>query len=153
MQTSYTPLQQGIQLAIGNTTAIGTRGKTEAELNEVSYIPYANSMGILMYFKVCYMPDMTHAMSVVSRFMGNLGKTHSESVKWPIRYLKVATKRDLKFQRRHYDEEDLLVGFLDTDYAANLDTRKSLTVYVFSLYGTTISWKSSYQSEVALSPT
>lgn len=42
---------------------------------------------------------------------------------------------------------------MDSDYAGNIDTRKSLSGYVFTLYGTAVSWKSTLQSVVALSTT
>lgn len=38
--------------------------------------------------------------------------------------------------------KDLLVGFVDADYASNLDNRKSQSGYVLTLFGTSISWKS-----------
>lgn len=44
-------------------------------------------------------------------------------------------------------------GFVDSDYAGNLDTRKSLTGFVFTFFGTSISWKTILQSVVALSTT
>lgn len=36
-------------------------------------------------------------------------------------------------------------------HVANIDSRKSQTGFVFTLHGTTISWKSSHQPIVALS--
>lgn len=44
------------------------------------------------------------------------------------------------------------MGYVDADYSGNVDTRKSLSSYVFTLFGTAISWKSTLQS-VALSTT
>jgi len=40
---------------------------------------------------------------------------------------------------------------MQIDFVGNVDTRKSLTGYVFTLYGTAISWKASQQSVVVLS--
>ncbi|XP_073121589.1 uncharacterized protein [Henckelia pumila] len=58
---------------------------------------------------------------------------------------------------RHVLSEDNdsqpLVGFVDSDYARNLDIRKSLTRLVFTTFGTAISWKSVLQSVVDLSTT
>jgi len=45
-------------------------------------IPYASSIGSLMYVMVCTRPDIGHAVGVVSRFMSNPGKAHWEAVKW-----------------------------------------------------------------------
>ena len=44
-------------------------------------------------------------------------------------------------------------GFVDSDFAADLDKRRSITGYVFILNGGAVSWKASLQSVVALSTT
>ena len=46
-----------------------------------------------------------------------------------------------------------LQGFVDADYVGNIDTRKSLTGYVFTVFGRAISWKANLQLVVALSTT
>ncbi|XP_073126397.1 uncharacterized protein [Henckelia pumila] len=61
-------------------------------------------------------------------------------------------KLGLKFEKQQ-DGIDPVVGYVDSNFAGNLDTRKSLTGYVFTFYGTTITWKSNLQSVVALSTT
>ena len=50
-------------------------------------VPYANAVGCLMYLMMCTRPDISHAVSVVSRFMANPGKEHWNAVKWIFRYL------------------------------------------------------------------
>ena len=47
----------------------------------------------------------------------------------------------------------MVEGFMHSDYAGSLDTRKSLTGYVFTIYGGPISWKTNLQPIVALSTT
>jgi hypothetical protein len=49
-------------------------------------------------------------------------------------------------------EVDLPVN-VDSDYAGDLDTRHSISDYIFSLCGSAVSWKASLQSVVALSTT
>jgi ATP-binding cassette subfamily B (MDR/TAP) protein 1 len=44
--------------------------------------PYSSVVGSLMYAMVCSRPDLYHALSVVSRYMGNLGKEHWKLVQW-----------------------------------------------------------------------
>nr|GEV80080.1 hypothetical protein [Tanacetum cinerariifolium] len=46
-----------------------------------------------------------------------------------------------------------LVGYVDSDYAGDLDKRRSLTGYVFTIGGCAVSWKASLQTIVALSTT
>lgn len=47
----------------------------------------------------------------------------------------------------------MMLGYVDADYATNIDTRKSLTGFVFTLFAADVSWKTSHQSVVALSTT
>jgi hypothetical protein len=46
-----------------------------------------------------------------------------------------------------------VVGYVDADYAGDLDDRRSTTGYVFTLAGGPICWKSMIQSTVAMSTT
>ncbi|KAL9258959.1 Retrovirus-related Pol polyprotein from transposon TNT 1-94-like protein [Drosera capensis] len=48
------------------------------------------------------------------------------------------------------DSECLVAGYSDSDYAADLDTRRSLTGYVFTLGSSIMSWKATLQPSVAL---
>ena len=46
-----------------------------------------------------------------------------------------------------------VVGYADSDYAGDLDERRSLSGYIFTIGGRAISWRASLQSIVALSTT
>ncbi|PAL11902.1 hypothetical protein B8W92_11625, partial [Moraxella osloensis] len=46
-----------------------------------------------------------------------------------------------------------LVGYCDSDWAADKNDRKSVTGYVFMMAGAAITWKSKKQQTVALSST
>lgn len=69
-----------------------------------------------------------------------------------MRYVNGSLAKGLKFQK-NVEGSSSLVGYVDADFAANTDTRKSLTGYVFTLFGTAISWRSTHQYVVALSTT
>jgi len=58
-------------------------------------VPYASTIGSLMYAMVCTMPNIAHAMRVVSRYMSYPGKKHWMAVKWIIRYLRGTTYQAL----------------------------------------------------------
>jgi ribonuclease HI len=49
--------------------------------------------------------------------------------------------------------DSLVVGYVDSDYAGDLDKRRSTTGYVFTMAGGSVSWRSTLQSTVALSTT
>ena len=54
---------------------------------------------------------------------------------------------------KHESSMDNVVGFVDLDYIGCLDTRRSLTGYMFKFYGNTVSWKCNLQHVVSLSTT
>ena len=125
---------------------------TESEQTEMLKTPYASSVGCLMYAMVLTRPDLSYAVSLVSRFMSNPGKEHWRAVKWILRYLRGTTSYGLLYggERANYN---LVEGSVDSDYAGDLDNRRSLTGFLFTLNNCTISWKASLQSVVALSTT
>ena len=79
------------------------------------------------------------------------GREHWQAVKWILRYLKGTTDVGLIFDRAKMS--DSVVGYVDSDFAGDLDKRRSLTGYLFTLSGSVISWKATLQTTVALSTT
>ena len=73
-------------------------------------------------------------------------------MKWVLRYLNGSLKGSFKYTRAAQDE-DTLEGYVDACYAGNVDTIKSLSGFVFTPYGTAISWKANKKPMVALYPT
>uniref|UniRef100_A0A3Q7HAN8 Reverse transcriptase Ty1/copia-type domain-containing protein n=1 Tax=Solanum lycopersicum TaxID=4081 RepID=A0A3Q7HAN8_SOLLC len=51
------------------------------------------------------------------------------------------------------DTQCLVTGYSDSDYAGDVDTRRSMTCYVFTLGGSVVSWKATLQPTVTLSTT
>lgn len=51
------------------------------------------------------------------------------------------------------DDINKVIGFVDSYCAGCLDTRRSLTCYVYKLFGNTMSWKCNLQHLVSLSTT
>ncbi|WCJ18000.1 Transposon Ty1-LR1 Gag-Pol polyprotein [Euphorbia peplus] len=125
--------------------------KTDKEIEEMTKVPYASAVGCLMYAMVCTRPDLAHAVSQVCKYMSKPGKRHWEAVKWIFRYLRGTVGHGLMFGGQHGDP--LVEGYVDADYAGDLDNRRSTTGYVFTLGGGPICWRSTLQSTVALSTT
>jgi len=69
-----------------------------------------------------------------------------------LRYLKGYTNIGLCFDRET-NSDCKIAGYSDSDFAGDLDRRRSLTGYTFTLSGSVISWKATLQSTVALSTT
>ena len=48
----------------------------EAEMIEMSRVPYVSAVGSLMFTMICTRLDITQAVGAISRFMANPGKEH-----------------------------------------------------------------------------
>ena len=71
--------------------------KTDDDVQDMSKVSYASAVGCLMYAMVCTRPDMTQAVSVVSKFLLNPGRSHWDVVKWIFRYLRGTIDYDIMF--------------------------------------------------------
>ncbi|XP_031258987.1 secreted RxLR effector protein 161-like [Pistacia vera] len=125
--------------------------KTEAEMIKMNDVPYASVIGSIMYAMISTRHDLSFAISMLSRFMSNPGSEHWTALKWVLRYLNSSLSVGLKYSKRTTMLD--LVGFVDSNFAGDKDTRKSTTAYYFTLGGNCISWKSQLQPIVALSST
>ncbi|KAJ4705817.1 Retrovirus-related Pol polyprotein from transposon TNT 1-94 [Melia azedarach] len=124
--------------------------KSVEEKEYMSRVPYASAVGSLMYAMVCSRPNLAQSVSVVSRFMGEPGKEHWQAVKRIFRYLKGTFDVGLIYGG---DTQCLVTGFSDSDYAGDVDSRRSMTGYVFTLGSSVVSWKTTLQPTVTLSTT
>ena len=116
----------------------------------MSHVPYASTVGSIMYVMVCTRLEISHAVSVVSRYMDHPEKIHWQAVKWILRHLRGTSHVGLVYDK-NFDISRGIVGYVDFDYVGDLDRRRSLTRYVFTLCGNVISWKATLQSTIALS--
>ncbi|KAH9753489.1 Integrase catalytic domain-containing protein [Citrus sinensis] len=124
--------------------------RSQEERDYMARVPYASAVGSLMYAMVCTRPDISQAVSMVSRYMHNPGKNQWLAVKWILRYLYGTVDVGLLFKK---DCGQQCVGYCDSDFAGDLDKRRSTTGYVFTLGGGPVSWRSILQSTIALSTT
>lgn len=108
---------------------------------------YQSAVGSLMYIMLGTRPDIAYAISVVSRYGSNPTDEHWKAVKRIFRYLKATLHMRLTFQ----GPIQSLIGYTDSDWAGDKDTRRSTSGYVFSLGSAPISWSSKRQPTVALS--
>lgn len=77
---------------------------------------------------------------------------HWQAAKWILRYVLGTVNLGLKFERCT-SVCDLVSGFVDSNYAGDLDKRRSTTGHVFTMAGGPMSWRCTLQLTVALSTT
>ena len=121
----------------------------EVERKEMSRVPYASAIRSLMFAMICTRPDITQAVRVVSRYMANPGGEHWKTVKRILIYIRGSSDVALCYGGSKFTVR----GYVDSDFAGDLDKRKSTTSYKFTLAGGAVSWVSKLQTVVALSIT
>ena len=131
----------------------------QSEKDAMSKHPYRQIIGSLRYLEQCTRPDISFALNRLSRYQVNPGLPHWNELKHLVRYVASTIKHGILFGKNGYPmhatlQHDLsgpLECFVDSDHAADKDTRRSCTSYVFFSRGGPISWRSRLQSSTAMS--
>jgi hypothetical protein len=87
-------------------------------------------------------PDIRHAVGVVNRYMENPGKEHWAAMKWVLRYLRGTSDYCITYN----GGRELVCGYVDSDFAGDLDKRRLTSGYIFTLASGAISWMSKLQN-------
>ena len=109
---------------------------------------YQSCVGSLLYLSIKTRPDICFAVNQVAKFCANPTKVYWLAVKRILRYLKGTVFLGL-FYSNEYNSN--LCGYADSDFAGDLNDRKSTSGYIFMLNNGVISWSSKKQTVVALS--
>ena len=121
---------------------------SDQEQDQMSRVPYASAIGSIMYAMICTRPDVSYALSMVSRYQENPGLSHWTAVKNILKYLRNTKEMLLVYG----GEQELKVrGYSDASFQTDRDDSKSQSGWVFTLNGGAVTWKSSKQDTVALS--
>lgn len=110
--------------------------------------PYREAIGSLLFAAQVTRPDINFPVILLSRFLINPQKSHWLGVKRIMRYLMGTLNMKLTYGGI---QQNTVVGFCDSDYAADIDDRKSTSGYVFVRNGAAISWQTKKQPTVAQS--
>ena len=91
-----------------------------------------------MYLSMSIRPDITFAINKANQYLEKLKKIHWDAVKRIFKYLKETTKHDIHFSTEPNNHE----AFSDADYAGDVETKKSTTVFILKLGDSVIAWES-----------
>ena len=127
-------------------------------------VDYRQAVGCLLWIANGTRPDISYAVSQVSRFLENPGPKHWQAVKRIIRYLVGTADMKIRYSKSVQDSQvtqgyfsgklpGTVAAYVDADYATCKETRRSVTGYIFLLAGGPVSWNSRKQPSVALSTT
>jgi hypothetical protein len=138
----------GRQVPMSPSTKL-TKDENSEPLDTAVY-PYATLVGSLMHLANCTRPDIAYAVGVLARFMSAPKMSHWLAAKGVLRYLCGTRDYGIFYSA---NSSSKLTGYTDSDFARDVDTRRSTAGYTFILANGAISWSSKRQATVATSTT
>ena len=100
-----------------------------------------------MYAMMWTRLDICYVVGMVSPYQENLGMMHWKAIKRSLKYIKGIMDYSFCYQGK----ELCLVGYLDVNWANDIDECKSKSRYILLLNNGAISWRSKKQTNIALS--
>ncbi|KAK1558124.1 hypothetical protein QYE76_016361 [Lolium multiflorum] len=108
---------------------------------------YSQIIGSLMYLASATRPDISFAVSKLSRFVSRPGDVHWHALERVLRYLKGTASYGI-----HYTGYPrVLEGYSDANWISDADETKATSGYLFTLGGAAVSWKSCKQTIITRS--
>jgi hypothetical protein len=90
-------------------------------------------------------PDLAFIYSQLSKFVQYPGMAHLEIAERVLQYVRTTYDQGISYYDLGPDKRNKLGRWVDSDFASDIDSRRSMTGYLMSLNGGPISWKSSRQ--------
>lgn len=130
-----TPLNKSMKLKKGE-------GKPLPEHNR-----YRELVGGVLYLSNTTRPDIAYSASLLARFSNSPTTIHWGAGMHLLQYLSGTKDLGLKWEK----SKGGILGYVDSDFAGDLDGYRSTTGFVFLSDGTAVSWGSKLQKLAALS--
>ncbi|KAE8666712.1 Ubiquitin carboxyl-terminal hydrolase family protein [Hibiscus syriacus] len=103
-------------------------------------------VGNLMYL-TSTRPDLMYSVSLISRYVESPTEMHWQTTKRILRYVRGTVDLGILYKKQGNKE---LMAYTDSDYARDIDDRKSTSRYVFKLSSGVVAWSSKKQSVFTL---
>jgi hypothetical protein len=108
----------------------------------VNQLKYSQIIGSLMYLASATRPDISFAVSKLSRFMSNPGSDHWHALERVMCYL----KRTMSYGIHYSGHPAVLEGYSDANWISDDDELYATSGYVFTFGGGAVSWRSCKQT-------
>ena len=117
------------------------------ENDKIPNFPFRQVIGSLVYLSVATRPDISWVISKLSQHLEKPTDAHIAAVKRVLRYLKGTKSLKIIFK----PSDGQLIAYTDSNWANDLNDRRSISGFVVTLGSAPISWRSRKQPTVALS--
>ncbi|XP_039120642.1 secreted RxLR effector protein 161-like [Dioscorea cayenensis subsp. rotundata] len=135
--------------SVNNPIVPGTKLMKDLMGEQVDYTFYKQPVGSLMYL-TSTRSDLLYVVGLLNRYMAHPTTFHLQAAKHVLRYIKGTTTFGV-FYRQGGNHQ--LVGYSDSDYAGDVEDRRSTLGFQFLLSSGVVSWSSRKQPIVKLSTT
>jgi len=112
--------------------------------------PYKQLVGALLHLARYTRPDIQFAVSYIARYCSCFSKNNWSEAKHILRYLKATKGAKLRYSK---GAESMPFGYVDADWASDVNDRISVTGYAFVYAGAVVSWASRKQNSQSMSST
>ncbi|KAA6409398.1 MAG: hypothetical protein FRX48_06951 [Lasallia pustulata] len=136
---ALTPMETGIVLQ---------RSDEEYTLSQDFTTRYQSMLGSIIYIMLQTQPDIAYAVSKLSQYSSKPNEKHLQALKLILWYLSGTKDLGLTFNGKGKVE---ITGWTNSSWGCNIDNGKSISGYIFQLYGGSVSWSSQKQVTVAKS--
>ncbi|XP_070152493.1 uncharacterized protein [Polyergus mexicanus] len=120
---------------------------TEEVKANMKHKPYRELIGSLIYLANATRPDLAFAASALSRFCTDPEEAHWKLAKRVLRYLQHTAGYGITYTKDCKEMQ----AYVDSDWAGDVEDRKSCSSNVVMLANGLLSWNSKKQKSVALS--
>ena len=109
-----------------------TKEKAPQTAEECTFMadkPYHELLRSIMYAQIATCPDLSYAVSTLSKFASNPGNVHWNALTHVLHYIRGTLDFRITYGGKYKDLAP--IGYVDADYAGDLDNRRSCASHVF----------------------
>ncbi|EGD82047.1 hypothetical protein PTSG_11914 [Salpingoeca rosetta] len=139
---------------VGTPLCTGYVDKPADKEEPLPDVPFRELLGSLLYAATMTRPDISAAVSILSRRMQHFGMDHWKAAKHLLRYIKGTLSYTIKYAAtgdasNGSTADGVLSAYSDASFASDVDTRRSRTGFVVFCSTGPVSWNSKLQATVA----
>ncbi|EGD72981.1 hypothetical protein PTSG_13208 [Salpingoeca rosetta] len=139
---------------VGTPLCTGYVDKPADKEEPLPDVPFRELLGSLLYAATMTRPDISAAVSILSRRMQHFGMDHWKAAKHLLRYIKGTLSYTIKYAATGDTSngstvDGVLSAYSDASFASDVDTRRSRTGFVVFCSTGPVSWNSKLQATVA----
>jgi len=127
-----------------------TISQSTTEVTAVSAKSYPSLVGSLLWIALQTRPEISQAVSQLSRFVSNPSPAHITAAKHLLRYLNGSRTLGIHYSKT---ANSTPLIYSDATWASDPESSRSVQAYVILLYGGAVSWHCGIQKSVSLSTT